>query len=171
MKEAFPFARLNPSAGRAVIFTGAETALILSLEHDGTFDGPKPVPEGLHMGMWLQPAESFILDDLGEAPAYENLKRVMVVRRDLMSLLFAFTTAIEGKYKVELRQMAAEEFEVKYGTAHPDAITELKRVLLSTPIPEDMSTRDTPLTGHGKALLDEMVAMYGHRPCEASAPT
>jgi hypothetical protein len=160
------FALVDPTAHRAVIYEGRQAAAMIEIKGGGQVDGPKPIPPGLHIGMWLQPASAQEWQ-VGEAP-YAELISQMLERSTLQTLIFLFVTVLDPELDMETRQLGAHELEEKLATLLGGTVfSEFRRIVTEPPIPETASTRDAPFKGKGAELLNEIVAKWGHRPRDA----
>lgn len=157
------FALVNVLAQRAAIYEGTGPIVLIEIKSDGEAAITEPVPSGLHMGMWLQPADA-VEWEAGEPP-YTALVTELRKLGTLHSLAFSLTTVLDGTCTADLRQMAAEELEQKLQSSRGQEVAEeFRQLVVENEIPSDASTRDAPFMGKSREIFNEAIGKWGHRP-------
>lgn len=172
----------NIPAGRAVVMTTQGEVLLLEIDRNGVIQGPRPKPDGLHLGMWLQLADAMFVADPGEAPDYKKLQRLMRQKWRVSASIEGLIALIDEHSSRVLREAGAEQLEEHLREAHAsadrlgddqelevladaDALEEIHRIFVETPTPDEASTRNLPPLGeHTSKLITQMIQRWGHRP-------
>lgn len=154
---------VNISAQRAVVVEPDGRKFLVEVESNGTVKGPFE-PGGLHIGMWLQPADCRILNrDTGEYP-YLPVQAALLRKYWLSRIIFRLEVAIDGSNGDDLRALACRELSGLVDAATPEVVEYFRQILLCTPWPEGSSTRDIEFAGRAGEIFSEAVAKHGHAP-------
>jgi len=157
--------------GRAVIFDGENPIYTLEVKNnpsDKKFVDVKPYEKGLNLSMWLQPSINSCSESIctEEAP-FLALQAHLIHWAWIENLTSLFLITIETSiFSIKLRKMGAEEFERTLQVASEDARKEFEYIILNTPPPPGMDTRDIPFTGISATIMEKFVAKFGHQPPE-----
>lgn len=156
----------NAEAGRAIVFDddGQRYEVEAVGEREINFSSTcQSLRDGLHVGMWLQPAgaRGFVLE---EPAPFAGLQKQMRDRLALTSILQTFVFCIDPEVSGHIRRIAGEELEKKLAAFDADVIARFREIVLAGELSATASTRDAPMGPRGAALLAEVVGKWGHRP-------
>lgn len=159
--------RIVRTHGRAVIFDGKNPIYTLEVKTDPSgkkIVDVKPYENGLHLGMWLQPAMNTCSESActEEAP-FLTLQTQLIHWAWVEELISLFLSFANTSFSIKLRKLAVVEFEKALQETTEDARKEVERILLETTPPQGMSTRDLPFTGMSATLMEKFVEKFGHQ--------
>ncbi len=162
--------RIVTTTGRAVIYEEGKPIFTLEVKTNKArrkFVEVKPYEPGLHLGMWLQPAMNDCSESVckEEAP-FVSLQTHLLHWAWVEQLTSFFITIIDASSPAELRKLVATELETSLHCAPETARKEFESIVLETPPPQDMNTRDIPFTGLSAEIMEKFVAKFGHQPPE-----
>ena len=139
---------VNATSGRAIVLEGTTPVAMIEVKAGGEVDGPNPIPQGFHYGMWVQPADCEAVD-AGEAP-YLALIKTMHGSHFLSRSVLLLVDTLDPTMPMELRQRSARRLELGFRRVTKlgleDALQKFDE-LLKSQIPETASTRDAPFVG------------------------
>jgi len=156
---------VNATSGRAIVLEGTTPVAMIEVKAGGEVDGPNPIPQGFHYGMWVQPADCEAVD-AGEAP-YLALIKTMHGSHFLSRSVLLLVDTLDPTMPMELRQRSARRLELGFRRVTKlgleDALQKFDE-LLKSQIPETASTRDAPFVGKTAKIFAEAIVKWGHRP-------
>ncbi|MCX6715153.1 MAG: hypothetical protein NTX72_05055 [Candidatus Uhrbacteria bacterium] len=161
--------RMVTTNGRAAIFEDEDPIFTLEVINDPSGKKVvevKPYAQGLHLGMWLQAAGSCSESTCTEKNPFPSLQAHLIHWAWVQELISFFITCIDASFSIELRNLAATEFETIFSTTTDDVRKEIERIIMETPPPEGMLTRGVTFTGLSAAIMEKFVAKFGHQPPE-----
>lgn len=152
---------------RAVVFDEKNPIYTLEVKTDASgkkIVEVKPYEKGLHLGMWLQPAmnncSEITCDE--EAP-FLTMQTHLIHWVCVRELFFLLTTSVGAGVSIELRNLAAAKLETALQNTTEEVRKDVEHILLESPPPQGMSTRDTHFTGMSAALMEKFVTKFGHQ--------
>ncbi len=160
--------------GRVIVFDGDFITDTLSVDTEKSGKkivlhvkvNPPEMPNGSHR-MSMGSSEGILVKDEVEESPYPKMQKMMLETAWKIEFLTLLEIVLGSDTKPSTRLMGANEIEEDIAHAGLAVWKKVEEHFLSFEPPEGvMCTRDSPLIGHGKILLDKLVVKYGHRPAE-----
>ena len=160
--------------GRAIVFEGEFITDTLNVDTEKSGNkivrhvkvSPPETSNGSHRLSMGSPDDTSVTNQVEESP-YLETQKMMLETAWKIEFLTLLEIVLGPGTKPSTRLMGANEIEEDIALAGLDVWKKVEEHFLSFDPPEGvMCTRDSPLIGHGKILLDKLIAKYGHRPAE-----
>ncbi|MBI4438125.1 hypothetical protein HY631_04205 [Candidatus Uhrbacteria bacterium] len=154
--EITRYALVNFSMGRALVVESDGSWWTLETELDAV-NGPVRAEQGLHLGMWLQPAECQTLDP--GVPPYEDIKARMLLESRLVRAVLCWCLALDPKQDEHERREAAALLNERL--ADDEVYARFRDFILVSSFPPDASAHDAPFTGRAAVILELVLKKLG----------